>query len=83
MAIDYSRIRSLSVRKIERALLNDGFDLRKSRGATRFYRHPDGRRVTLHFHRPGQTLPVGTLKAVLEEQAEWTEEDLIRLGLQR
>ncbi len=45
------------------------------------YVHPDGRTVTLHVHKPGQTLKTGTLKSIIEKQACWTEEDLKRLKL--
>ena len=81
MAIDYARLRGLTARRLVRALRRDGFRARKSKGATRFFRHPDGRRVTMHLHRPGQTLPIGTLQEIIENEARWTEEDLRQLGL--
>lgn len=81
MAIDYSKLRSLTARQLVAALTQDGFVGRKSKGATRFFRHLDGRRVTIHLHRPSQTLKIGTLKAIIEEQAHWTEADLRRLEL--
>jgi len=81
MAIDYSKLRGLTARKLIIALQRDGFILRRSKGATRFFRHPDGRRVTIHLHRPGQTLKIGTLKEIIENEAKWTEADLKRLGL--
>jgi len=79
--IDYTKLRSLTARKIEQALIKEGFVFRRGHGATRIYRHPDGRRVTLHFHRPSQTFAIGTLKSIIEKQAQWKEEDLRRLGL--
>ena len=81
MAIDYTKLRSLTTRKLEAALKRDGFLLARKKGATRFYRHPDGRTATLHFHRPGQTLKIGTLQEIIENEARWTEDDLKRLGL--
>ncbi len=81
MAIDYSKLRGVTVRKLITALKRDGFREWRRKGATRFFAHPDGRTVTLHVHRPGQTLKVGTLKAIIEEQARWTEADLKRLKL--
>ncbi len=81
MAIDYSKLRSLSLRQIEKALRKNGFELKRKKGVTRFYKHPDGRRVNLHWHNPNQELKIGTLKEVLENEAEWTEEDLRRLKL--
>jgi len=44
------------------------------------YRHADGRRVVIHYHHGGDTLPLGTLRNVLAG-ARWTEADLGRLGL--
>lgn len=64
-----------------RALKQDGFYEERSKGALRFFKHPDGRRTTIHLHNVGQTFAVGTLKAIIEEQARWTEEDLERLGI--
>ena len=81
MAIDYSRLRDLTVRKLISALQRDGFQEWRRKSVTRFYVHPDGRTVTLHVHKLGQTLKSGTLKAIIEEQARWTEEDLKRLKL--
>ena len=80
MGIDYGKLRGLTVRKLVTALKKDGFTFRK-KGATRFFRHPDGRRVTIHLHRPGQTLKIGTLQEIIENEARWTEDDLRRLGL--
>ena len=81
MAIDYSRLRSLRARKLIRALKKDGFYEERNKGALRLFKHPDGRRTTIHLHNMGQTFAVGTLKAIIEEQVEWTETDLERLGL--
>lgn len=66
MAINYSQLRSLTARELISALARDGFVLD---------RHPDGRRVTVSFHRPGG--------AMIELQAHWTEEHLQRLNLIR
>lgn len=81
MAIDYSKLRGLTVRKLITALKKVGFVLAREKGATRLFRHPDGRRVTIHVHRPGQTLKIGTLKEIIENQALWDEDDLKRLRL--
>ena len=81
MAIDYSRLRSLRARRLIRALKKDGFYEERSKGALRLFKHPGGRRITIHLHNIGQTFAVGTLKAIIEEQAKWTEVDLERLGL--
>ena len=81
MAVNYSRLRSLSARKLIRALKKDGFYEERSKGALRLFKHPDGRRTTIHLHNMGQTFALGTLKAIIERQVRWTETDLERLGL--
>ena len=81
MAIDYSRLRSLRARKLIRALKKDGFYEERSKGALRLFKHRDRRRTTIHLHNMGQTFAVGTLKAIIEEQAKWTGADLERLGI--
>ena len=81
MAIDYKRLRSLTARKLIRALKKDGFYEFRRKGATRFYAHPDGRTTTIHLHNMGQSFAIGTLKAIIEQQAKWTDTALERLGL--
>ncbi len=73
-------LRNLPVRKLVRALERDGFEYRRRRGSQRVYRHADGRRVVIHYHRGTDTLPLGTLRQILEA-TRWTEEDLRRLRL--
>lgn len=79
MAIDYSQLRSLTARELISALIRDGFELDRQAGAHQHYLHADGRRVTVSFHRPGETFETKTLKTMIEIQARWTEEDLRRL----
>jgi predicted RNA binding protein YcfA (HicA-like mRNA interferase family) len=81
--IDYSKLRSLTARKLIRALRKDGFYLDRKSGSHRQYPHPDGRRVTVSFHRSGDTFRSKILKIMLEDQAKWAEEDLKRLKLLR
>jgi len=83
MTIDYSRIRSITARHLISALHADGFELQRQKGSHRHYKHMDGRRVTLSFHHSADTFPRGTLKSIVEIQARWTTDDLIRLGLLR
>lgn len=73
-------LRNVPVRKLIRALERDGFVYRRAKGSQRVYRHPDGRRTVIHYHHGGDTLPVGTLKQIIDA-TRWTEEDLRRLGL--
>ncbi len=79
--IDYARLHSLNTRQLVNALQRDGFALDRQTGSHRLYRHPDGRRVTVSYHRPGDTFPPKTLKSMIEVQARWVEADLRRLGL--
>jgi predicted RNA binding protein YcfA (HicA-like mRNA interferase family) len=73
-------LRSLPVRKLVQALEREGCVFRRVKGSQRLDRHPDGRRVVLHYHHGRDTLPIGTLKQIIEA-ARWTQEDLHRLGL--
>jgi predicted RNA binding protein YcfA (HicA-like mRNA interferase family) len=81
MAIDYGRLRSLTAREIISALIRDGFAFDRGRGSHRIYRHPDGRRVTVTFHSPGETFAPKTLRSMIETEAKWTEDDLKRLRM--
>lgn len=79
--IDYSKLRSLTVRELVRSLLADGFVLKKQRGSHRRYQHTDGRRVTVPYHSSGGTFVPETLRSIIEEQARWSEADLKRLKI--
>lgn len=79
--IEWRRLRNLTAREVINALIRDGFVPHNQRGSHQRYRHADGRRVTVTFHRAGDTFPIGTLRSMIELQAKWTEEDLQRLSL--
>lgn len=81
MSINYSLLKSLTARNLITALIKDDFYLRNQRGSHQRYRHSDGRKVTVSFHKPSDTFPPKTLKTIIEDQACWTEEDLKRLKL--
>ncbi len=80
---DLSILRSLTARKLIRALEKDGF-YAESGSSThqQFYNVNDGRRVTVTYHHASDTFLPKTLKSMLE-QAEWTQDDLKRLGLMK
>jgi len=61
------------------ALFKDGWTLDETRGATRAYRHSDGRRIVIHYH-PHKTYGPKLLKSLLSDIG-WTESDLRRLKL--
>ncbi len=73
-------LRGLTTQALIHALEADGFQWTRSAGSHRIYRHPDGRRVVVAYHRPGATFPPKTLASMLRG-TRWTEDDLRRLGL--
>ena len=79
--IEWRHLRNLTAREIINALARDGFSFYNQRGSHQRYRHSDGRRVTVTYHRASDTFPLGTLRSMIETQAQWTREDLRRLGL--
>jgi predicted RNA binding protein YcfA (HicA-like mRNA interferase family) len=83
MAIDYRGLRSLNARELIAALNRDGFSFVRQVGSHQRYAHPDGRRVTVAPHGSGDTFTIKTLKSMLETQAKWTTDDLLRLRLLR
>ena len=84
MSIPWGQLRSLTARQVVAALRRDGFALVRQTGSHRQYIHPDDLRlVTVSFHRPGQTFRIGTLRRMIQDQAQWTAADLRRLGLLR
>ena len=79
--IDYGRLRSLTVRDLISALLRDGFFLDRQSGSHYQYYHPDGRRVTVSYHRSSDTFTPRLLRIIIGSQARWTAQDLRRLRL--
>lgn len=69
------KLKNTPVRELIRALEQDGFLYRRRKGSQRVYRHPDGRRVVIHYHRAKDTLPLGTLQSFLQG-TKWNEDDL-------
>jgi predicted RNA binding protein YcfA (HicA-like mRNA interferase family) len=81
MAIDYRGLRSLTARELIAALNRDGFYFVRQIGSHQRYAHVDGRRVTVAPHAGGDTFTIKTIKSIIERQANWTADDLVRLGL--
>jgi predicted RNA binding protein YcfA (HicA-like mRNA interferase family) len=79
--VDYARLRGLTARELISALTRDGFFLDRQSGSHGQYYHPDGRRVTVSYHHPGDTFPVRLLRIMVGRQARWTLDDLRRLRL--
>ena len=81
--VDFSRLRTITARRLNQALLQDGFSEVRQRGSHHRYAHPDGRRVTLAYSNPGDAFRIKTLRDIIKLQAAWAEADLQRLGLLR
>lgn len=76
----HPQLRHITARKLIRALERDGFVHTRSRGSHHVYRHNDGRRVIVAYHRLGDTFAPGTLNTILKG-TRWDDKDLQRLGL--
>jgi predicted RNA binding protein YcfA (HicA-like mRNA interferase family) len=74
--------RGVSARALVKALHKDGFQLIRTRGSHHMYRHPDGRRIVVAYHRMSDTFAVGTLAGMIADIG-WSEDDVRRLGLLR
>jgi predicted RNA binding protein YcfA (HicA-like mRNA interferase family) len=74
------KLKNTPVRELIKALEQDGFRYRRRKGSQRVYRHPDGRRVVIHFHHAKDTLPLGTLQSFFIG-TKWNEDDFTRLKL--
>ncbi len=72
--------KNVTANKFRLALEKDGFRQTKRGGGHLIFRHPNGRRVVLSYHRSRDTFPPKTLKSMIQD-AGWAEEDLHRLGL--
>jgi predicted RNA binding protein YcfA (HicA-like mRNA interferase family) len=73
-------LRNVPTRRIAQALVRDGFSFTERQGSQRIYRHPDGRRVVIHYHRATDTLTPYVLRNLLA-CTRWSEDDLRRLKL--
>ena len=72
--------KNITAKEFRQALEKEGFKETRKRGGHLVFRHPDGRRVILSYHKSGGTFPPKTLKSMIQD-AGWTEEDLRRLGI--
>jgi len=75
-----NKLKNTPIRDLIRALEQDGFQYTRRKGSQRVYRHPDGRRVVVHYHHAKDTLPPGTLRSFIQG-TKWDEADLKNLNL--
>jgi predicted RNA binding protein YcfA (HicA-like mRNA interferase family) len=73
-------LRNTPVREIISALERDGFSYRRTTGSSRVYRHVDGRRAVIHYHRGSDVVSMYILRNLIQGTG-WIREDLERLGL--
>lgn len=73
-------LRNVATRLIIRALTREGFQFTERKGSQRIYRHPDRRRVVIHYHTGNRSLTPVEIRN-LYIGTRWTEDDLRRLGL--
>lgn len=76
----WDQLKNKTTDKLISALEKDGFVLDNKARTERIYRHPDGRRVSIHYHTGNRGYRRGLFKALLEDIG-WTENDMRRLKL--
>ena len=74
----WNQLKNKTAKDFIRALEKDGWERDATIGAEQIFRHPDGKRVSIHFH-PNKTYRPGLLKALIEDTG-WSVEDMKRLG---
>jgi len=75
----WGQLKNLSADDLISALGHDGFEPDTASGSQRIYKHPDGRRVSVHYH-AGKTFGPKLLKSLFDDIG-WSIRDLRRLKL--
>ena len=83
--MDYSKntwqqLKGINADDLIRALIKDGFFLDVPVRTERIYRHSDGRKVSIHYHKGSNCFGRGLLKAMFDDIG-WTESDMQRVKL--
>lgn len=76
----WDQLKSKTADELISALLKDRFVLDENVRTERIYRHPDGRRVSIHYHRGSKGYGSSLLKSMLEDIG-WSESNMRRLKL--
>ena len=74
------QLKGITTDELISALLKDGFDLDEEVRTERVYRHPSGRKVSIHYHTGNRCFGPSLLKSLLEDIG-WSESDMRRLKL--
>lgn len=75
----WSQLKNKTADELVSALRKDKWVLDVTRGAEQIYRHPDGKRVSIHYH-PKKTYGQKLLRALLTDTG-WSIDDMRRLKL--
>jgi len=75
----WSQLKGITADRLIAALEKDGWVQDEKQGSDFVFRHPDGRRVSIHYH-PRRTYGPKLLKNLLKDIG-WTEADLRRLKI--
>ena len=75
----WDQLKNLTADQIIRSLEKSEWKRDEGAGNIYIFRHPDGRRVTIHYH-PRKTYGPSLLKALLSE-INWTLEEMEKLKL--
>ena len=78
----WNQLKATKTDELVRAVLRDGFELDEEVRTERIYRHPDGRRVSIHYHKGSDCYGRSLLRSLLSD-AEWTEKRMVQLKLIR
>jgi hypothetical protein len=76
----WQQLKNKTADDLIRAAVKDGFVLDEKVRTERVYRHKDGRRFSLHYHKGSQTYGASLMKALLDDIG-WIEDDMRRLKL--
>ena len=76
----WKQLKATKTSEIIRALLKDGFELDAEVRTEHIYRHPDGRRVSIHYHSGSDCYGRSLLKGLLNDSG-WTERRMRELKL--
>jgi len=76
----WKQIKNITKARMIDALVDDGFHIDEKIRTERIYRHPDGRRVSIHYHKGNETFGPSLLKGILKDIG-WNGKDLRRLKL--
>lgn len=75
----WKQLKNITADELIKALDKDNWQRDITRGAEQIYRHPDGRRVSIHYH-PQKTYRPKLLKSLLND-ISWSEKEMKKLKL--